>query len=341
MIWRFTLRRLAVGFVQLSVLIVAVFFLIRMLPADPVARFVGLNASPEAYALAQQALGLDLPILSQFEVFLFGNEEEAGLFGGDLGASWVTGSSVNQEIRQYLPVTLELITMSFLIAVGLGVPIGVLGAVNPGGAADKGTLIYGLFAGSQPEFSWGIIFIFVFFVVLGIAPGPLGRLSPLTYPPDFVTGAITIDALLAGRVDIFLEALWYLSLPILTLSFVLSGPIIKMVRENVAQTMNADFMFYGQAAGLPRSVLARDALRAAFAPALTLIGILFGFMIGGAVLIESIFSISGLGQYAIRSILAFDYPAIQGVVLTISALTLLIYLAVDVCQALLDPRVSV
>jgi ABC-type dipeptide/oligopeptide/nickel transport system permease component len=114
-----------------------------------------------------------------------------------------------------------------------------------------------------------------------------------------------------------------------------------MVRENVAQTMNADFIFYGQAAGLPRGVLARDALRAAFAPALTLIGILFGFMIGGAVLIESIFSISGLGQYAIRSILAFDYPAIQGVVLTISALTLLIYLAIDVCQALLDPRVSV
>lgn len=341
MIWRFTLRRLAIGFVQLSVLIVAVFFLIRLLPADPVARFVGMNASPEAYALAEQSLGLDLPVLSQFEIFLFGNEDEAGLIGGELGTSWVTGSSVNQEIRQYLPVTLELITLSFLIAVGLGVPIGVLGAVNPGGAADKGTLIYGLFAGSQPEFSWGIIFIFVFFVVLGIAPGPLGRLSPLTDPPDFVTGAITIDALLAGRVDIFLEALWYLSLPILTLSFVLSGPIIKMVRENVAQTMNADFMFYGQAAGLPRGVLARDALRAAFAPALTLIGILFGFMIGGAVLIESIFSISGLGQYAIRSILAFDYPAIQGVVLTISALTLLIYFAIDVCQALLDPRVSV
>jgi ABC-type dipeptide/oligopeptide/nickel transport system permease component len=327
MIWRFTLRRLAVGLVQLSVLIVAVFFLIRLLPADPVSRFVGMNASPEAYALAEQSLGLDLPALEQFEVFLFGDDEESGLVGGELGTSWVTGSSVNQEIRQYLPVTLELITLSFLIAVGLGVPIGVLGAVNPGGAADKGTLIYGLFAGSQPEFSWGIIFIFVFFVVLGIAPGPLGRLSPLTDPPDFVTGAITIDALLAGRVDIFLEALWYLSLPILTLSFVLSGPIIKMVRENVAQTMNADFIFYGQAAGLPRGVLARDALRAAFAPALTLIGILFGFMIGGAVLIESIFSISGLGQYAIRSILAFDYPAIQGVVLTISAL--------------LDPRVSV
>ena len=341
MILRFTLRRLAVGLVQLSVLIVAVFFLIRLLPADPVARFVGMNASPEAYALAEQSLGLDLPVLEQFEIFLFGNDDGGGLVRGELGTSWVTSSSVNQEIRQYLPVTLELITLSFLIAVGLGVPIGVLGAVNPGGAADKGTLIYGLFAGSQPEFSWGIIFIFVFFVVLGIAPGPLGRLSPLTDPPDFVTGAITIDALLAGRVDIFLEAMWYLSLPILTLSFVLSGPIIKMVRENVAQTMNADFMFYGQAAGLPRGVLARDALRAAFAPALTLIGILFGFMIGGAVLIESIFSISGLGQYAIRSILAFDYPAIQGVVLTISALTLLIYLAIDVCQALLDPRVSV
>ena len=353
MIWRFVLRRLAVGLLQLGVLVVVVFFLIRLLPADPVARFVGLNASPEAYARAEQNLGLDRSTPDQFAIFLLGegraeeremgaNEGRSrtgGLLRGDLGRSWVSGSPVGDEIAQYLPATLELIVLAFIVAVGLGIPIGLLGAVNPGGVADKGTLVYGLFAGSQPEFSWGIIFIFVFFVVLGIAPGPLGRLSPLTNPPPALTGAITIDAILAGRGDILLEALWYLALPVCALAFVLSGPIIKMVRENARQAMRADFILYGKAAGLSRRTIAGDALRSALAPALTLIGILFGYMIGGAVLIESMFSINGIGQYAIRSILAFDYPAIQGVVLTISALTLLVYLLVDVLQAWLDPRV--
>jgi ABC-type dipeptide/oligopeptide/nickel transport system permease component len=212
------------------------------------------------------------------------------------------------------------------------------GATSPNGAVNKGTLIYGLFAGSQPEFSWGTIFIFLFFVVLGVAPGPLGRISPLTEPPDPVSGMIVVDSLIAGRADLLLESLWYLSLPVLTLSFVLTGPIIKMVRENVSQSMSLGFIQYGEAVGLSKKMLASDSLLAAVAPTLTLIGILFSFMLGGAVLIESMFSINGLGQFSLQSVLAMDYPAIQGVVIVISSLTLLVYLLLDVAQALLDPR---
>ena len=340
MMGRFLIRRTLIGAVQVSVLVVAVFFLIRVLPADPVSRFVGLNASAEAYAKAQQDLGLDRPVLEQFAVFILGQDGHGGVIRGDFGSSWVNGSPVMDQIGDYLPVTLELITLAFLLAVGIGVPVGMWGAANPGGAADKGTLVYGLFAGSQPEFSWGTIFIFVFFVILGIAPGPLGRISPLTTPPETITGAITLDALLAGWPDILVEALWYLALPVLTLAFVLSGPIIKMVRESISKAMDTEFILYGRAVGLPPQVRSRDALRAAFAPALTLIGVLFGYMIGGAVLVETMFSINGLGQYAIQSILALDYPAIQAVVLTISALTLAVYTLVDIGQALLDPRVA-
>lgn len=334
MIGRFIARRLLIGLVQLAVLVIAVFLLIRLLPADPVARFVGLNATPEAYAAAKANLGLDRPLLDQFSHYA------QALAHGDLGTSWVSGAPVGAEIGSFLPVTLELIFLSFLVAVAIGVPIGALGALRPGGAADRGTLIYGLFAGSQPEFTWGIIFIFVFFVGLGVAPGPLGRLSPLTEPPELVTGFMTLDALLAGRLALFAEALWYLMLPVLTLAFVLSGPIIKMVRENVSAALGSEYILYARAAGLPNRVIARDALRAAFAPSMTLIGVLFGFMLGGAVLVETIFSLGGLGQYAIRSILAFDYPAIQGVVLVISAISLLAYLALDVAHAALDPRVA-
>ncbi len=342
MIGRFVVRRIGVAIVQLAVLAVAVFFLIRLLPADPVARFVGLNATPEAYAAAKANLGLDRPLTEQFAAFLglAGDGRVPGLLQGGLGVSWVSGAPVAAEVAAYLPVTLELIGLAFLVAILVGVPVGAWGALKPGGAADKGTLVYGLFAGSQPEFTWGIVFIFVFFVGLGIAPGPLGRLSPLTEPPDAITGAMTVDALLAGRPDLFLEALHYLMLPVLTLAFVLSGPIIKMVRENTGAALLSEHVLYARAAGLPARVVARDALRAAFAPSMTLIGVLFGFMLGGAVLVESMFSLGGLGQYAIRSILAFDYPAIQGVVLVISAISLAVYLILDVAHAMLDPRVT-
>lgn len=334
MMMRFVVRRAMIGIVQLAVLAVSVFFLIRLLPADPVARFVGLNASPQAYAVAKAGLGLDQPLLTQFARYAI------GLLHGDLGTSWVSGVPVTQEIAAYLPVTLELISLSFALAVMVAVPIGALGALRPGGTADRATLIYGLFAGSQPEFTWGILFTLVFFVWLGIAPGPIGRLSPLTEPPHVVTGWMTIDALLAGRPGTFAEALKYLALPVATLAFVLSGPIIKMVRANMADALDADYTLYARACGLPRGVVAREALRAAFAPTMTLVGVLFGFMLGGAVLVETIFSLGGVGQYSIRSVLAFDYPAIQGVVLVISALSLLVYLLLDIAHAALDPRVA-
>ncbi len=339
MIGRFVLRRCGIALLQLAVLAVLIFFVIRLLPADPVSRFVGLNASPEAYAQAEAALGLDKSVLAQFGDFLgFGDRD--GLLQGSFGNSWVSGTPVTAEIAAFLPVTLELIILAFIVSILIGVPAGALGAMNPGGPTDKGTFYYGLFAGSQPEFTWGIIFIYVFFVGLDIAPGPLGRLSPLSEPPDVVTGWITIDSLLAGRPDQFFEGLSYLALPVLTLTFVLSGPIIKMVRENMAASLNSDYVLYARAAGLPRRRVLLDALRGAFAPSMTLIGILFGFMLGGAVLVETMFSFGGIGQYAIRSILAFDYPAIQGVVLVISAISLAVYLLLDIAHAALDPRVA-
>jgi ABC-type dipeptide/oligopeptide/nickel transport system permease component len=212
--------------------------------------------------------------------------------------------------------------------------------MRPGGVADKGTLVYGLFAGSQPEFIWGLLFVYVFFVVFGIAPGPIGRLSPLTELPAAITGVVSIDALLRGDFALLYESLAYLALPALTLAFVLSGPIIKMVRENVRRALESEYVFYARAAGLPERTVAALALRAAFAPAMTLIGVLYAFMVGGAVLVENVFAFNGIGQYAIRAILAFDYPAIQGVVLVIAAFSLLVYLVLDVLHAVLDPRLA-
>lgn len=341
MLTRYIAKRLLIGIVQLIALTVAVFFLIRLLPADPVSRLVGLNASAEAYAQAERQLGLHLPLLKQLTLYLgFHPSEQAGLLQGTLGVSWSTGTPVLREIGRYLPVTLELITLAFLLAFVIAVPVGMLSALKPGGKADRGVFVYSLFAGSQPEFWWGLLFVYIFFFQLGLAPAPLGRLSPMTSPPPSVTGFILIDALAAGQWAKFVEALHHLMLPVVTLAFILSGPIIKMVRQNMLRALRSDFVLYANAIGLPRARVARYALRAAMAPSMTLIGILYGFMLSGAVLVETVFSLGGIGQYAIRSVLNFDYPAIQGVVLVITAISLLVYLMLDLIHAAIDPRVA-
>lgn len=341
MLLKYISKRLFVGFLQLLVLTIAVFFIIRVLPADPVARLVGMNASEEAYAQAARELGLHRPVLTQLQIYLgFMPDIQPGLLQGSLGVSWVTGSTVTDEVRAYLPVTLELVTLAFLLAFIVAIPLGMFSALNPGGKADKGVFVYSLFAGSQPEFWWGLLFVYIFFFQLGIAPAPLGRLGPITTPPPAVTGFILIDTLLAGQFGKFVEALHHLMLPVINLAFILSGPIIKMVRQNMVRALQSDFVLYANSIGLPKRTVARYALRSAMAPSITLIGILYGFMLSGAVLVENVFSLGGIGQYAVRSVLNFDYPAIQGVILVIAAVSLVIYLLLDLIQAAIDPRIA-
>jgi ABC-type dipeptide/oligopeptide/nickel transport system permease component len=337
---RFIVRRLATAVVQLAGLALVVFFAIRFLPADPVARLVGQNASREAYLSSRHSLGLDQPLLEQFGRYLGVVPGSSGLLEGNLGRSWVSGDPVAQEIRRTLPVTLELITISFVLAFMISVPLGMLCALRPGGIADKVTFSYSLFAGSQPEFWWGLLFIYIFFAVLGWAPPPLGRLDPMLAAPPFVTGFITIDSLLAGNGAAFRDGVHHLMLPVLTKVFVLSGPIVKMVRQNMVRVMASDYVLYEQASGLRPRRIAAMALKNALVPALTLLGVLYGYILGGAVLIETVFSLGGIGQYAVRSVLAFDYPAIQAVVLVIAMISRLVYLALDVVHAMLDRRLQ-
>ncbi len=339
--WRYILRRLLIAILQLGVISVAVFFLMRALPSDPVGHLVGFNASPDAIAHVRHLLHLDEPLLTQLAIYLgLDTQFGPGLVQGNLGASWNSGAPVAEEIRTYLPITLELISYSFLVAVLVAVPVGLIGALRPRSLLSRGIFVYGLFAGAQPEFWWGLTFIFFFFVKWHIAPAPLGILSPLSPAPPRITGMITIDSLLAGNLVTFTEAASHLMLPVLTLAFVLSGPIIKMVRQNVEKALLSDYIMYARSCGLSQFRIATYTLKNSLAPCLTLIGILYAYMLGGAVLIEQVFSLGGLGQYAVRSILSFDYPAIQGVVLVTTTGSLLILLAIDVVHSIIDPRIA-
>lgn len=347
MITKFVIRRLLIAVVQLIGISLVVFFLIRLLPADPVAGRVGLNASQEAYDLAQEKLGLDRSILQQLAnyVGVFSDYEIGGLVQGELGDSWTTGSPVLEEIGRFLPVTLELITYSLLIAFLIAVPTGMVSATRPGGVGDRIAFIWGLFAGSQPEFWWGLMFVFVFFFVFQeqgwpAAPAPLGRLNPLLDEPARITGFILIDSILRWRWDAFYDGARHLMLPVLTLVFVISGPILKMVRQNMVRVLRSDYILYARSCGLSNRRVGFYALRAAMAPAMTLTAIIYGFLLGGAVPIELIFSLGGMGEYSVRSITQFNYPAIQGTVLVIAMVSLLIYLTIDILHAFIDPRVT-
>jgi ABC-type dipeptide/oligopeptide/nickel transport system permease component len=339
MILRFVLRRLLIFLLQLAGITTAVFVAIRLLPADPAAQLVGLNATPETYAQARHTLGLDQSMWRQFLDFLGIGSPHPGLLQGDLGNSWVSSQPVLREVLEALPVTLEIVTFALLLAFAIALPMGLASARKPGGFADRVTLVWGLFAGAQPDYWWGLLFVFVFFFVLNVAPPPMGRFDPLLTAPPTVTGFITIDSLLAGDLGAFLTALQYLALPVLTLVFAVSGAILKMVRTNTLRALQSDYVLYARAAGLPERVVARYALRAALTPAVTLVGIFYGVLLSSAVTVEVVFSLTGIGQYAIRSVLSFDYPAIQGTVLVVAMVSLLIYLLLDIVHAYLDPRI--
>ncbi len=339
---RFILRRLATVVLQLAGITLFVFFLIRLMPADPIAQMVGSDGSIEARQQVAHQLGLDRSLLQQLANFVgvFSDSGKPGLLQGDLGTSWVSNTLVTTEILRDLPVTLEIVTYALLVSFLIALPLGLAAARKPGGVADRVTLVWGMFAGAQPDYWWGLLFVFVFFFLLNIAPPPMGRIGPLYTPPYEITGFITIDTLLEGHVDEWFSALYYLTLPVLTLVFVISGALVKMVRTNTMRAMQSDYILYARASGLPSRLVARYAVRAALTPAITLIGIFYGVLLSAAVTVEVVFSLDGIGQYAIRSVLAFDYPAIQGVVLVVAAVSLLIYLLLDIVHAFLDPRIQ-
>lgn len=341
MMARFVARRLLIALLQLIGVALVVFFLIRLLPADPVARLVGMNATEDAYRVSQRSLGLDQSIGQQLLNYLgvFSNSKVPGLAQGSLGESWVSNKPITEEIGRFLPVTLEIITYSLLISFLVAIPLGMASATNPGGLADRFSFGWGMFAGAQPDYWWGLLFVFVFFFWLNIAPPPLGRMDPLITEPKLITGFLTIDAILLGRFDIFVSAMHHMMLPVFTLVFGASGAILKMIRQNMIRTLQSDFVLYARACGLPQRQVARYALRVALTPAITLVGIFYGVLLSAAVTVEIVFTFGGIGEYAVRSILAFDYPAIQAVVLVVALLSLLIYLALDIIHAFLDPRI--
>lgn len=330
---RLVLMRLAAAIPTLIGIIVMTFVLTRLLPGDPAAFFAGPAATQQSIEETRVRLGLDRSKPEQFLAYV------ADLAHGDLGTSLTTGQDVLQDLRSRLPASLELTFGALLLAVGLGVPLGIGAAIRPGGAVDRLCSLVSTAGQAIPTFFLGLLLVFVFYYLLGWAPAPLGRLDIIYSSPDEITGFWTIDTLLAGDWETFSAVVAQLTLPVVTLGLFGLGPLARITRATMIEVMASEFVRTARAAGLPRrKVLWTYGFRNAVVPVLNTAGMVFSFMLGASVLVEKVFGWPGIGAYAIDAVLASDYAPVQGFVLAMALLYLGLNLAIDIAVGLLDPR---
>lgn len=329
----FILRRVALIVPQAWGISVVVFVLIRLIPGDPAYYYGGTTATPEEITAIHHRLGLDQPIYAQYVIYL------QNLLHGNLGISLVTSRPVLEDITNRFPATLELITLPLMIFLVVGVPLGAFAARRPRGLASRLTQIYGLVAGSLPDFWWGLVLVFVLFTTLHVAPSPVGQLDIGVDPPRSLTHMYAVDALLTGDWPAVSSAAAHLLLPALTLAFIYGGPITKHMTTSMTTVLKAPYLWYGTMCGLSRSTLLQYAVRNALLPVVTMTGLTYVYLLSAAVLIETVFSWGGLGQYAVQAIGSSDYNAVGGVVLVTTVAGLVLYLVLDILYAVIDPRI--
>ncbi len=338
-VWRYGLRRLVIAVPQLFGLLTATFFIIRLLPGDPARLIAGPLASEETVAAIRHQFGLDKPFFPQYFDYL------KGLFTRlDLGVSSYTQHPVSQDLVQRFPATFELITLALLAIVVTSVSVGVISVVFPkswlGRSLGPVAFVYGLVAGALPDFWIGLMLIYFFFFLFHLLPAPVGQIDITLAPPHHLTGAQFVDGLLTANGSVIISGLLHLVLPVMTLAFVYGGPIFKVVVGSVGDVWGSEYLRFARACGLPPRKLVPYAVRSALPPIITLSATMYSFLLAGAVLVETVFSWGGVGQYAVQAISNSDYFAIQGVVLLTGTFTLCVYLLVDLLQLWVDPRIK-
>jgi ABC-type dipeptide/oligopeptide/nickel transport system permease component len=332
-VFKFVSRRLAMTVVQVWILVTLVFFLLRLLPGDPSFYLAGPNATPESVAAIRKSLNLDASIWSQYVAYV-GNFVQ-----GDWGTAISTSKGVLNDMLDRFPATFELITAGIGVGALIMIPWAAFSALRPRSFVARVGGVYGRLAGAIPDFFLALVLILVCFTWTHIAPAPIGQVDVTLSPPDRITGMYTIDALLDGDWRLFTSALSHLVLPAATLLIVYTASFYRQMRLGMERELETTRVLYATACGLGGREIAKNAVRNALPPVIALIGNTYGYMIGGAVLIETIFSWGGLGQYARVAIQTNDYFAISGVVLVTSLFTLLVYMLVDIINAIIDPRV--
>jgi peptide/nickel transport system permease protein len=310
--------------------VLIVFLVSHVVPSDPARVMAGENATPDQVAALRHQYGLDLPLPWQFARYV------GDVATGNMGTSLFTQRPVAEDLWARLPATLELALYAIVIAVLVGVPLGVVAALRRNSLLDHVVRVVTITGLAMAAFWLAILLQLLFSMWLGLTPVQ-GRIDG--WGPDPITGFYTVDAVLRGDWETLGQSLRYLALPVLTLALPAMATIVRFTRAGVLNVMSSNFVFYQAAMGIPRRrVVWKYILRSALIGTLTQIGLIFGNLIAGAVVVETVFDWPGLGSFAVSSILQSDYNAIMSFTLFVGVVFILVNLLVDVAQAVLDPR---
>jgi peptide/nickel transport system permease protein len=333
----FILRRLLTSFFVLLGVSVITFFIARVVPNNAAAMYIGPKARQEEIDRVTKQLGLDKPLPVQYIIYM------QELTRGDLGTSISTKRPVTQELTNRLPATLELLLFGMLIAVSIGVPLGVLSARSQGQALDIAVRTFSIAGVSMPAFFLGLVLQIFFFRNLEILPlaGRVDSDLRFTAPLTEITNFILLDSLLTGNWVTLKDAFLHLLLPAFTLAAYPMGLIARMTRAAMLETLEQDYIRTARAYGIRQHIIIYlYALKNAISPTLTILGLTFAYALTGTFFVEIIFNWPGLGLFTVRSLLSLDYPAIMGMTLFGATGYVLINLLVDIAQAWVDPRIS-
>jgi len=329
----YLITRVLLSLPMIIILLSIIFIVLRVMPGDPVLAMLGDKAPMQQVEAMRHQLGLDRPLYIQFLDYV------SNLARGDFGNSLIWGKRpVIVEIFEHFPATLELTIASMIVMLLVGVLTGAQAAYRRNSLVDYGLRTYGIVIYSLPIFWFGMVLQLIFGVYLRWLP-IAGRIDPFLSPRG-VTGLYTIDSLIAGDLLGFVSAVQHLILPSLTLGLVLSGIFTRLTRVHMLDVLRQDFVTAARARGLKENtVLYKHALKNAFIPILTMIGLQFALLLAGAVLTESTFSWPGMGSYLVERISYRDFPAIQGAVVFFAVLVAAVSVTVDMIYAYWDPRI--
>lgn len=329
---KFLARRIGLALVSIWGVLTLVFFLTKLIPGDAARVAAGRTATPEQVEQARVALGLDKSVLQQYVDFI------VKAVGGDLGASASTHQPVVSDLANTLPVTLQLVVVTMILTILIAVPLGVLSAVHSGRIGDIATRIILVLAGGIPVFWLAILLQWVLASNLGLLPisgsNSFGMDSPT------VTGLTLVDSVIAGNPAGFFDSLAHLILPALALSAPFLSTVARNVRSSMIGVLDSDFVTFAVSKGAaPQRVVVHHALRASFSSTLTILGMQFGWMMGAALLVETVFALPGIGVYLNAAVFNQDTFAVLGCVLVIGIVFIIASLVVDCLQIWIDPRV--
>jgi len=330
---QYILRRLSLIILTLFGLLTIIFMISRVAPGDPARLAAGPDATEEMVEVLKKEFGLDKPLIVQYIDYL------KGLFTGNLGRSIRTRHLVLNDLIRFFPATFELTVFSLLLAVVLGIPLGVLCAVYRDRSLDHAARVFSVSGLALPMF-W-LALMLQLFLALKLDFLPVGgRLGMLTEPPRAITHLYLIDSLITGNLFAFKDALRHIILPAFVLSFPALASIIRVNRAEMLEVLSRDFVVNARAHGISRfRIIGQYALKNALIPTTTMIGLRYGWMLGGTILVETVFDWPGTGLYAVQSAVYSDFQPIMGVTLLVGLNFMVANLIVDLIYGVLDPRV--